>query len=131
MPGFHAGRPPRNKGLRYPADPPTVEEIVAVMRIAGDRPHDRRFRGLVVVLWRAGVRIDEALALREADLDRRRGSLLVRRGKGGEVGMDDWGRQELEPWLTVRVALPIGPQLTHCQGTKKGRSLGRPRPFRV
>ena len=27
MPGFHAGRPPRNKGLRYPADPPKVEEI--------------------------------------------------------------------------------------------------------
>ena len=25
-PGFHAGRPPRNKGLRYPADPPKVEE---------------------------------------------------------------------------------------------------------
>jgi hypothetical protein len=22
MPGFHAGRPPRNKGRRYPADPP-------------------------------------------------------------------------------------------------------------
>ena len=21
MPGFHAGRPPRNKGIRYPADP--------------------------------------------------------------------------------------------------------------
>jgi hypothetical protein len=32
MPGYHAGRPPRNKGLRYPADPPTVEEIIAVMR---------------------------------------------------------------------------------------------------
>jgi hypothetical protein len=29
MPGYHAGRPPRNKGMRYPADPPTVEEIVA------------------------------------------------------------------------------------------------------
>ena len=29
LPGFHAGRPPRNKGLRYPADPPKVEEIVA------------------------------------------------------------------------------------------------------
>src|ERR1700742_267529 len=38
MPGFHAGRPPRNKGMRYPADPPTVEEIVAVMRTAGDSP---------------------------------------------------------------------------------------------
>jgi integrase len=82
MPGFHAGHPPRNKGLRYPADPPTVEEIVAVMRIAGDGLHGRRLRGLIVVLWRAGLRIDEALALREADLDRRRGSVLVRRGKG-------------------------------------------------
>ena len=30
LPGYHAGRSPRNKGLRYPADPPTVEEIVAV-----------------------------------------------------------------------------------------------------
>jgi integrase len=24
LPGFHAGRPPRNKGRRYPADPPTI-----------------------------------------------------------------------------------------------------------
>jgi hypothetical protein len=39
MIGFHAGRPPRNKGMRYPADPPTVEEIVAVMRAAGETTH--------------------------------------------------------------------------------------------
>jgi hypothetical protein len=38
-PGFHAGRPPRNKGLRYPADPPKVEEIVSVMRAAGNDLH--------------------------------------------------------------------------------------------
>jgi hypothetical protein len=31
MPGFHAGRPPRDKGLRYPADPPKVDEIIAVI----------------------------------------------------------------------------------------------------
>ena len=93
LPHFHAGRPLRNKGIRYPADPPTVEEIVAVMRAAGDRVHGLRLRGLIVVLWRAGLRINEALTLTEADLDRRRGSLLVRRGKGGrrrQVGMDDW-----------------------------------------
>ena len=34
-PGFHAGRSRANEGLRYPADPPTVEEIIAVMRAAG------------------------------------------------------------------------------------------------
>jgi hypothetical protein len=27
---FHQGRSPRNKGQRYPAAPPTVEEIIAV-----------------------------------------------------------------------------------------------------
>jgi hypothetical protein len=35
LPQFHAGRPPRNKGIRYPADPPTVEEIVADARSLG------------------------------------------------------------------------------------------------
>ena len=94
------------------------------MRIAGDGGHGRRLRGLIVVLWRAGLRIDEALALREADLDRRRGSILVRRGKGGrrrEIGMDDWGWQELEPWLIARVALPIGPLFCVINGRTRGR----------
>ena len=62
MPGYHAGRPLRNKGMRYPADPPTVEEIVAVMRHAPDDLHGRRVRAMIVVLWRAGLRIHEALA---------------------------------------------------------------------
>jgi site-specific recombinase XerD len=123
MPGFHAGRAPRNKGRRYPADPPKVEEIIAVMRAAGDRPHGRRLRGLVVILWRAGLRIQEALALAEADLDHRRGALLVRRGKGGrrrEVGMDAWGWDELQPWLEVRLELPVGPLFCVINGPTRG-----------
>ena len=44
MPGYHAGRPPRNQGMRYPADPPTVEENVAVMRHVPDDRHGRRAR---------------------------------------------------------------------------------------
>ena len=43
--------------MRYPAEPPTVEEIVAVMRHAGDGVHGWRLRDLIVVLWRAGLRI--------------------------------------------------------------------------
>jgi integrase len=75
MPGYHAGRPPRNKGMRYAADPPTAEEIVAVMRHAPDDRHGWRVRAMIVVLWRAGLRIQEALALAEHDLDHRRGSV--------------------------------------------------------
>jgi Phage integrase family len=105
MPGYHAGRPPRNKGMCYPADPPTVEEIVAVMRHAAANRHGWRPRAMIVMLWRAGLRVQEALALAEHDLDRRRGSVLVRSGKGGrrrEVGMDEWGWEHLRPWLSAR-----------------------------
>jgi integrase len=86
-PGAHHA----TKGSATRADPPTVAEVVAVMREAGGGVHGARLRALIIVLWRAGLRIHEALALGEADLDSRRGSLLVRRGKGGrrrEVGVE-------------------------------------------
>src|SRR3954453_12352771 len=124
MPGFHVGHAPGNKGLRYPADPPKVEEIISVMRTAGDAAHGRRLRGLIVIMWRAGLRIQEALALTEGDLDHRRGSLLVRRGKGGrrrEVGMDAWAWEQLQPWLELRRELPLGPLLCVINGTTRGR----------
>ena len=82
--GHRRGRPPRNKGMRYPADPPTVEEIISVMRAAGDDPGGVRLRGLIIVLWRAGLRISEALALSESDprrLSRRNPGRLRQRRK--------------------------------------------------
>ena len=100
MPGYHAGRPPRNKGMRYPADPPTVEEIVAVMRQAADDRHGRRLRAIVVVLWRAGLHVQEALALAKHGLHVRRGSVRVRNGKGGrrpEVGIGRVGLAAAAP----------------------------------
>jgi integrase len=53
-----------------------VKEIIAVMRAAGNGPDGVRLRGVIVVLWRAGLRISEALALSETDLDPDRGALL-------------------------------------------------------
>jgi site-specific recombinase XerD len=127
MPGYHAGRPPRNKGMRYPADPPTVDEIEAVMRHASDDRHGWRLRALIVVLWRAGLRVQEALTPTEHDLDHRRGSILVRSGKGGrrrEVGMDEWGWEQLRPWLAARaeVRRRFAPhQLRHAHALELAR----------
>lgn len=39
-----------------------------------------RVKALVVILWRAGLRINEALTLAETDLEPRRGAILVRHG---------------------------------------------------
>src|SRR5436305_3706974 len=124
LPGFHSGRAPRNKGMLYPADPPTVEEIVCVMRNVSDDPHGWRLRAMIVMLWRGGLRVQEALALSEHDLDPRRGSLLVRSGKGGrrrEVGMDAWGWEQLRPWLEARAELPVGPWFCIIDGPTRGR----------
>ena len=122
--GFHQGRVPRNKGLRYPPDPPTVEEIIAVMRAAGAGPEAMRLRGVIIVLWRAGLRISEALALAETDLDRQRGSVLVRAGKGGrrrEVGMDRWAWEQLDRWLELRRSVPVGALFCVLRGPTRGR----------
>jgi site-specific recombinase XerD len=124
-PGFRAGIAPPNKGQTYPADPPTVDEIVAVMRQAGDNRHGHRLNALIVVLWRAGLRIQEALSLTEADLDQRRGSILVKHGKNDrrrEVGMDAWAWSAIEPWLADRWQLPVGPLFCVIDGPTRGRS---------
>ena len=47
------------------------------MRTIGDGAGGHRLRALIVLLWRAGLRISEALALQESDLDRSRGAVLV------------------------------------------------------
>ena len=51
------------------------------MRQAGDTRYGNRLKALIVVLWRAGLRIKEALSLTATDLDQRHGSILVRHGK--------------------------------------------------
>jgi site-specific recombinase XerD len=125
LPEFHAGRAPGNKGQRYAADPPTVEEIIAVMRHARHVRYGNRLNGLIVVLWRAGLRINEALSLTETDLEERRGSILVRHGKNDrrrQVGMDAWGWSALAPWLSERATLPVGPLFCVIAGPTSGHA---------
>ena len=106
MPGYHRGRPPRNKGEQYPADPPTVEEIVAVMRARSVTLRRSPTQSADRLLWRAGLRISEALSLQETDLDRapRRCARPARegrqapRGRDGPLGM---GRSSTPGWRSA------------------------------
>ena len=80
------------------------------MRFAGGTPYGLRIRTLIVLLWRSGLRISEALALAESDLHRATGGVLVRAARaasgGGRHG--PLGLGAMEPWLEYRVTLPVG-----------------------
>jgi site-specific recombinase XerD len=94
------------------------------MRAGGDSPDGVRLRGVIVVLWRAGLRISEALALNESDLDPERRAVLVRHGKGDkrrEVGMDRWAWQQLHSWLELRATLAVGSLFCVLRGATRGR----------
>jgi hypothetical protein len=125
MPGFHAGRPPGNKGLRYPADPPKVEEIIAVMRAAGDDAHGRRLRAPIVILWRAGLRVQGSASARRGrsrSAPRRAASPTRQgrptpRGRHGRLGLGP----APTPWLDMRLELPVGRLLCVINGLTRGR----------
>ena len=68
-----AGRP----GTRVSATRPTRRRSRRSSRLCAKAGHARygnRLNGLIVVLWRAGLRINEALSLTETDLEEQRGS---------------------------------------------------------
>ncbi len=106
-----------------------------MMRQAGHDRYGLRIRALVGVLWRGGLRISEALALNETDIDEHRGSLLIRHGNGDkrrEAGVDQFGFEQLAAWLTHRVSLPPGPFVLRDRRTNAGPAVGgHRRPSRI
>ena len=124
VPGYLAGRRPGSKGRHYPVDPPRTEEIIAVMRCCGDGVHGDRARGLIVGLWRAGLRIQQALDLTELDLDARRGSVLVRRGEGGHRARSAWTTGALSNSSRGSRSAGRCPSV-RCSASSSGRTRGR------
>lgn len=112
QPGSRKGLRPGNAGKKYPPTPPEPEEVVAILdRLwrPGLNPKlhtlGLRNRALTVVLWRAGLRIHEALLLIPSDLNFDRCMVTVRRGKGGKRGLCGIDRKALEEvgeWIVER-----------------------------
>jgi integrase len=125
LPGYHRGRAPANKGQKLGPTPPTAEEIFRMLGQCEQTPHGERMRALIYVLWRAGLRISEALALIEDDLDPDRSSVFVSKGKNGlprTVGVDSWVWDCLQPWLEVRRGLPVGALFCVIEGPTAGKA---------
>ena len=102
---------PANKGRKLPPEPLSSDEVKALIRVCSMRAATGiRNRALIVVLYRAGLRISEALSLLPKDLDPTNGAIRVLHGKGDHdrvVGLDAGAWAILQLWLDRRVASGI------------------------
>jgi len=90
-----------------------VERILA--ELAGSEAIERRDRALVAVLYGAGLRIGEALALDLADYDAQEGWLWVRHGKGDRaraVPIGKTARRDLDRYIAKARPELVGPHGT-------------------
>jgi site-specific recombinase XerD len=112
LPEYRLGRRPANAGKKFPAEVLTPEEVGRLMAACSRRGcAGIRNQALIVVLWRAGLRITEALELRPKDVDLEAGTIAVLHGKGDRrrvVGIDPQAGAVVERWAQRRAALGIG-----------------------
>lgn len=115
MPGYHKGRQPANKGKKYPAEILTPEEVAALFaQISSSTSIGIRNRALLTVLYRAGLRHSEALALLPKDVNLVTGSIAVLHGKGDRsrvVGIDPGAGMVIAQWMERRTGLGFGGSL--------------------
>ncbi len=82
-PGYHLGREAPNKGKSYPAEVLTEDEVKSLILACSNRaPTGIRNRALISILYAAGLRLSEALALEPKDIDPGTGMVTVLHGKG-------------------------------------------------
>ena len=120
--GSAKGDEPGNKGRTFPPEPLTPDEVAAI--IAGCSPRARtgiRNRALLILLYRSGLRISEALALKPADVDLKRHTARVLHGKGDKAtvrGFHPTATDALARWIDTRKGLGLrnGPLFCTLEG---------------
>lgn len=107
--GRHKSRKPARTRRRFPPEVLTDDEVRALMDACGRyAPLAIRNRALIAILYRGGLRINEALALYPKDIDPVSGAVRVLHGKGDKprtIGIDPGAILVLERWLAVRSRL--------------------------
>ena len=103
---------PANKGRKLPPERLSSEDVRALLgACSSTAPTGIRNRALVVVLYRAGLRLEEALALVPDDVDVDAGVIHVRRRqetRAREAGIDAGAMGFVRKWLRARKSLGVG-----------------------
>lgn len=129
------GRRHPNRGKKFGPNPMTPTQVHALLQACSTTSPRHvdvltmiRLRAMIVVMWRAGLRVSELLDLEEDDLSPTEGTITVRNGKGRDgrheiVGMDPFGWRELDVWLRARAELPFGALFCILHGPTAGKAM--------
>lgn len=132
LPGYRKGQPPKNAGRKFPAEPLTRDEVDRLLAACSPTSSAGiRNRALIVVIWRAGLRIAEAIALMPRDIDLRAGTIRVRHGKGDKsrlVGIDAQACAVIERWMERRreLGLTVSHPIFAVYSRGHGGAFGKP-----
>lgn len=111
-------RPPTHEGQKFPPEILSREEARALLYAPSSRaPTGRRNRALIAVMYGAGLRLAEALALKPSDVDLEAGSIRVLHGKGDQdrtAGIDDGTLLHVSRWIDTRKSLRIPGRILMC-----------------
>jgi site-specific recombinase XerD len=109
--GHQAGQPAANAGQTFPPEPLTPAEVAAVIGQCSARSRTGiRNRALLTLLYRSGLRISEALALKPASIDFALHSCRVLHGKGNKAttrGFHPSADDALARWIDTRKDLGL------------------------
>ena len=109
--GHQAGQPAANKGRTFPAEPLTPDEVAAIIGACSARSRTGiRNRALLILLYRSGLRISEALALKPSSIDWERRTCRVLHGKGDKAtvrGFHPSATDALARWADTRKGLGL------------------------
>jgi site-specific recombinase XerD len=124
---FLTGYTPWNKDATTPTDIVRPEEVAKMLNVCSKTSGSGlRNRALVIVLWRGGLRIAEAMSLELHDVDMSNCTLHVRLGKGKKrrfVPIDEGACGVLQAWLAKRSRFPSMGMSPFVFCTRKGAKL--------
>ncbi len=105
-------------GRKFPAEVLSPDDVAAILSKCSMRaPTGIRNRALLMLLYRSGLRISEALALKPSDVNLKAHSIRVLHGKGDKAttrGFHPSATDALARWMDTRKKLGVRGSVLFC-----------------
>lgn len=102
---------------RYAIETLTPAEVTRLLKACSAGPTGQRNRAAIAVMYRAGLRVSEMLALKASDINADAGTIRVLHGKGNRarvMGIDQGTLAMVQVWTAARQRLGLSRAVLFC-----------------